>query len=322
MNIIITGAVGFIGFNLAKYLLKKSPHINIYAIDNINNYYSTKLKKDRLNILKKHKNFYFFKSDINCIANISRLNKIKIQYIIHLAAQAGVRYSIKNPKKYLESNINGFFKILEFCKQRKINKVVYASSSSVYGDQKKFPLNEQLKINPLNFYGFSKKNNEEMAEIYSKLYKINLIGLRFFTVYGEWGRPDMFMLKYLRYLFYKKPKFYLYNYGNHFRDFTYIGDVVKIIDKILKPKNFDKHKIFNICSNRPVKLTSVIQKINLITGKNLKIAKTKLQIADIIKTHGCNKKIIRFVNHKKFATLNFGLNNLINWFKEYKWKKI
>ena len=318
MNIIITGTAGFIGFNLAQYILKKYKHINIYGIDNINNYYSTKLKIDRLNILKKNKQFFFIKNDINSISKIKKLKNKKIECIINLAAQAGVRYSIENPKKYLDSNIHGFFEILEYCKKNNVKKLIYASSSSVYGDQKKFPLTEQLNNKPLNFYGFSKKNNEEMAEIYSHLYKINSIGLRFFTVYGEWGRPDMFMIKYLNYLFYKKPKFYLYNYGKHYRDFTYIGDVVKIIDKIMQQKTFKDHKVFNICSNKPTKLTTIIKKINLISKRSSKVYKTKLQKADIIKTHGNNNKIKQFTKFKKFTKLDLGLNNLINWFKSYK----
>jgi UDP-glucuronate 4-epimerase len=317
LNIIITGAAGFIGFNLAQYILKKYKHINIFGIDNINNYYSTKIKINRLNILKKNKQFFFIKKNINSISKIKQIKNKKIECIINLAAQAGVRYSIENPKKYLETNIHGFFEILEYCKNNKVKKLIYASSSSVYGDQKKFPLTEQQNIKPLNFYGFSKKSNEEMAEIYSKLYNVKSIGLRFFSIYGEWGRPDMFFMKYLKYLFFKKPKFYLYNYGNHYRDFTYIKDVVLIIKKLVNLKQREKHLIYNVCSNKPIKITKVISIIEQYTKKKIEIGKTNFQVADILKTHGDNKKIKKITKLTKFTDINLGIKNLINWFLRY-----
>ena len=156
-----------------------------------------------------------------------------------------------------------------------------------------------------------------MADIYSNLYGVKSIGLRFFTVYGEWGRPDMFMLKYLLFLFYKKPEFYLFNYGKHFRDFTYINDVVLMIEKLIKKKQTKKHNIFNICSNKPIKITKIINKINKYTKKNTLIKKTKLQTADIIKTHGDNKKIKKITDFRKFTNIDDGIKNLIDWFLLY-----
>ena len=315
MNIVITGVCGFIGFNVARNLLKKK-NIKVIGIDNINNYYSTKLKKNRLKILKSSKNFIFFKKDIENENTFKNLISFKIDFILHFAAQAGVRYSIKYPRKYLNSNIKGFFNVVDFCNKKKIKKLIYASSSSVYGENKIFPLKEKFNINPKNFYGYSKKNNEETAEIYSKLYNVKSIGLRFFTIYGEWGRPDMFYLKYLLYTF-KNKVININNYGNHFRDFTYIGDVVDILTKMLSVKIKSNHEVFNICSNNPIPLMKIVKHLDYLSGKKCKIKKTKLEKVDVIKTHGNNKKIIKLVNKTKFSKLEKGLENTFKWFKNY-----
>ena len=313
MKVIITGVAGFIGFNLSNYLLKKK--IKVIGIDNIDDYYDTKIKYQRLKILNKFEKFKFHKTNIQDHKKLDIIfKKNKINCVIHLAAQAGVRYSIKNPKKYLDSNINGFFNILELSKKYKIKKLIFASSSSVYGENTKFPLKENNQINPKNFYGLTKKNNEEMAKIYSNLYNMNICGLRFFTVYGEWGRPDMFMMKYLH----SKKSFDLYNKGEHYRDFTYIKDVIEIILKIIKSsqKGF---QLFNICSNDPIKITKVIKIINKHINKSkLRINRLGLQKADVIKTHGDNSKLIKEIKFKKFTALNIGLKNLIEWYKNTK----
>ena len=312
MKVIITGVAGFIGFNLSNYLLKKK--IKVIGIDNIDDYYDTKIKYQRLKILNKFEKFKFHKTNIQDHKKLDIIfKKNKINCVIHLAAE-GVRYSIKNPKKYLDSNINGFFNILELSKKYKIKKLIFASSSSVYGENTKFPLKENNQINPKNFYGLTKKNNEEMAKIYSNLYNMNICGLRFFTVYGEWGRPDMFMMKYLH----SKKSFDLYNKGEHYRDFTYIKDVIEIILKIIKSsqKGF---QLFNICSNDPIKITKVIKIINKHINKSkLRINRLGLQKADVIKTHGDNSKLIKEIKFKKFTALNIGLKNLIEWYKNTK----
>ena len=310
MKILVTGAAGFIGFHLAQNLLKKK--VKVIGIDNINNYYSPKLKKLRLQILKKHKNFTFHKSDITKLKDLKKIfkNNKSIDIIYHLAAQAGVRYSVVNPKKYFQSNIVGFFNILECCKDFRIKRLFYASSSSVYGDLKKFPLNEKMNINPKNFYVLSKKTNEEMAEVYSKLYGFNTVGLRFFTVFGEYGRPDMFIFKLLRCAF-KKKIFQLNNFGNHIRDFTYINDVVRFIELI--KFNKEKHKIFNICSNKPIHLQNLLKMISKIVTLP-KIVKIKFQKADVLKTHGDNKKIIKSTKIKKITDFNEALKNTISWY--------
>ena len=315
-KILITGVCGFVGFSVANLLCKDKKN-KIIGIDNLNNYYSLKLKKDRLKELSQFSNFKFYKFDLKNIDKLNKLSTFKFDCVINLAAQAGVRHSISFPKKYINSNIMGFFNILEFCRLNKIKKLIYASSSSVYGDNTKFPIHEKFKLNPKNFYGYSKKSNEEMAEIYSNLYNVKSIGLRFFTIYGEWGRPDMFVLKYLQYLFFKKPKFYLYNYGNHYRDFTYIKDVVLIIKKLVSLKHKEKHSIFNICSNKPIKITKVIDIVEKYTKKKIKINKINFQVADILKTHGDNKKIKKITKFTKFTDINLGIKNLINWFLKY-----
>jgi UDP-glucuronate 4-epimerase len=313
MKILITGSAGFIGYHFAKYFLKKN--IKVIGIDNLNNYYSTKLKIIRLSILKKNKNFIFYKKDVIDYKSLKKIfSNHNITLIYHFAAQAGVRYSILHPRKYLDSNIKGFFNILEMCKDFGIKKLYYASSSSVYGDLKTFPVNENIYTKPKNFYSFSKKTNEDMAEIYSKLYKFKAIGLRFFTVFGEFGRPDMFIFKLLD-CFYKKKLFKLNNYGNHTRDFTYINDAVNMVAKI-KVKNIRLHEIFNVCSNRPINLKKIIQIIYNYSGLP-KIKKVSFQQADSLKTHGDNFKILKNTKFKNFTNINLALKNTIHWYKNY-----
>ena len=234
MKILITGAAGFIGFSLSKRILDHKSNIRIYGIDSLNSYYSSKLKKKRLEILKKYKNFKFQKLDFSNKKLEKFLNKINIDLVVNLAAQAGVRYSLSNPEEYVYSNQLGFFNILEFCRKKKI-RLIYASSSSVYGEYNKFPTKEWQSLNPKNIYSATKLGNEIFAEIYSKFYGLNITGLRFFTVYGEWGRPDMFILKYLDSAN-KNNKFYYYNKGNYFRDFTYIEDAIKLIEPLIYSK--------------------------------------------------------------------------------------
>ena len=313
MNILITGCAGFIGYHLANNITLRS--INVYGIDNLNNYYSTKLKSLRLSILKKNKNFKFIKADIS---NFKQLDKIfakyKIDLVINLAAQAGVRYSLEKPKDYIETNILGFFNLLELSRKYKLKKIIYASSSSVYGDKKFYPVKETEKIQPKNVYSLSKKNNEEIAEIYYKQYGISSIGLRFFTVYGEWGRPDMLMLKYMLSKFNNK-KFSLNNKGNHYRDFTYIKDVTNILKKLINKKIIG-NKIFNVCSNKPIKISKILRILDKLYGQPKIEHKDKLSI-EVYKTHGSNLRIKKLINFNKFTNLNKGILNLVIWAKNY-----
>ena len=290
--------------------------ISIIGIDNFDNYYSVSLKKNRLKVLKKFKNFKFFKFDLTNKKKIKEIFKNNnFDYVFHMAAQAGVRYSIDNPRKYINSNILGFYNILEISRDSKIKRLFYASSSSVYGDSKKFPLKENYLLNPNNTYSLTKKFNEDLARTFNKYYKLNLTGLRFFTVYGEWGRPDMFISKIIVANL-KKKRFQLNNFGNHYRDFTYIGDVVEILFRLLKAKKQPSNQILNICSNKPLKLLKIIKIIERKLGK-ISISKRKLQRADVIKTHGNNKKIIKITSYKDFTNFEEGLSKTINWSKKY-----
>ena len=317
MQILITGAAGFIGFNLTKYLLRTS-NVKIIGIDSLNNYYSKKLKRDRIKELSQYKKFSFLQMNILNKKKLEKIFKIKkISLIINLAAQAGVRYSLEKPSEFVDNNIQGFYTLIDVAKKYKIKKIIYASSSSIYGDSNIFPLNETQNVKPKNIYALSKKINEEMAEVFSRQYNISFIGLRFFTVYGEWGRPDMFMMKYLNSSYNKKINFYLNNYGKHTRDFTYILDACKIISKLVFTKKKINHEIFNICSNNPKKLTDIIKKINLLTQKKPKLFKRKLQKADVVKTHGTNKKIKNFIGSQNFTSINHGLKITVEWFKSY-----
>ena len=203
MKILITGVAGFIGFNFAKYLLEKKKY-KIIGLDNLNDYYDVNLKKKRVNQLIKSNKFKFYRIDLKDKLKIEKIFKYnKIDFIFHFAAQAGVRYSIDHPRKYVESNIIGFYNLIENVRNYKVKRLFYASSSSVYGENKNFPLNEKENIFPKNIYGLSKKVNEEIGLIFNKYYKVKLIGLRFFTIYGEWGRPDMMMIKFID-SYYKK----------------------------------------------------------------------------------------------------------------------
>ena len=317
MRILITGCCGFIGFSYAQFLLKNYKKIKIIGLDSIDNYYSVKLKKDRLNILKKFKtNFIFYKQNLKNKKKIENIfKKHKINYVYHFAAQAGVRYSFSRPQKYIDSNILSFFNILELSRKFYIKKFFFASSSSIYGDTNKFPSNEKDTPLEKNLYAISKIFDEKIAKVYSQKYNMKIFALRFFTVYGEWGRPDMFMIKYLQSAHMGK-KFNLYNHGNHKRDFTYIKDVLKIILKISNKNLKNNYDVFNICSSRPIHLQKIINLINKYSKKP-KIIKKDRDIADVLNTHGSNKKIKKIVGKIKFTNIDIGIRNLVKWFKIY-----
>ena len=313
MNILITGSAGFIGFSFSSYICKKYKNIKIIGIDNLNSYYSINYKKKRINELKKNKNFEFKKVDLVQSSKIDNLfKKYKFKYVFNFAAQAGVRYSIKKPKNYFNSNMIGYFNLLESIKKYKIKRLFYASSSSVYGEKKKFPTDEKEKLNPNNFYSLSKTFNEEVTNIYTKLYFVKATGLRFFTVYGEWGRPDMFLFKLFNSITQNK-KFYLNNSGNHERDFTYINDVNYILEKLLNKKNQKNHEIFNICAGNTVNLKTIIKKLKKI--EKIKIRNLPLHRADLLKTHGSNKKLLKSIGKFKFTNIDKVLIKILNWYK-------
>ena len=220
-----------------------------------------------------------------------------------------------NPEKYLNTNILGFANLFENIEDKNLKKVIYASSSSVYGDTKISPTNEKCLTNPKNIYGYSKVINENMSNYYSKRLKVPFIGLRFFTVYGVWGRPDMFILKVLKTHF-KKKYFYLNNQGNHLRDFTSINDVVKILTQILNKKT-KKNNIYNICSNRPLLINNVLAQIEKKVGK-IKIRNVNRNSADVLNTHGDNKKVLKEVNSFELSNFTLELDKIIDWFQSIK----
>jgi UDP-glucuronate 4-epimerase len=322
MKILITGCCGFIGFNFANFLAKTNKKIRVVGIDNFSDYYSVRYKKKRLKTLVQNCNFTFYTIDINQNKKLIKLyKKYHFNHIFHFAAQAGVRYSLINPRSYIENNISGFFNILNLSIKFKVKRLFYASSSSTYGELNRFPLKENYTLRPKNIYGLSKKVNEEMVNTLLQQSKTQCIGLRFFTVYGEWGRPDMFIMKYLIATYNKSKVFYLNNYGNHVRDFTYIKDVCKILKKLIYVKLKHQHLIVNICSNKPIKLTNIIKKIDDLTLNKPKIIKRSLQKADILKTHGDNSLIKRITGIKKFTDISNGIKNTVEWFINSK-KKI
>ena len=314
---LVTGSAGFIGFHLSLRLLKKG--YRVIGLDNYNKYYDVKLKKDRNKILKKFSNYKFIKIDIKRFKKLeSILKNKKIHAIIHLAAQAGVRYSLKNPRSYIDNNILGYFNILEIAKKKKIKKFIYASTSSIYGIQKKFPLKESLNTdNPIQLYAATKKSNEVIATSYSNLYKIDTVGLRFFTVYGPWGRPDMALFKFTKNIIEGKP-IEVFNKGRHIRDFTYVDDIVAGIFKIIvsKKSNFGS-KIFNIGNGKKVKLLKYIKLIEKNLKKKAKKRFLKLQKGDVIKTHSDTNLLKKNYNYYPKTEVNYGIKKFIEWYISY-----
>ena len=332
MKILITGCIGFIGFHLSKKLILNGH--TVIGVDSINSYYGTKIKYDRLKILRKEsKKFVFKKGDISSSLFVERIFKtFKIDQVVNLAAQAGVRYSIENPKAYVESNLIGFFNILECCRQFKIKHLIYASTSSVYGNNSPLPFSEKNHADhPIQFYAATKRANELMAHSYSSLYNLPTTGLRFFTVYGPWGRPDMALFLFTKNILEGK-KIDLFNYGNHIRDFTYVDDIVnplvKLVRKIPKKniklkKNRDPSKssapfnIFNIGNNNPKKLKEFVQEIEKKLGLKAKVNLKKLQSGDVYETFADTSKLENHVNYKSQTNLKTGISKFIDWYKLY-----
>lgn len=313
MKILVTGSAGFIGFHLCKKLLKNNKD-KICGIDNLNSYYDKNLKISRLKNLRNI-NFIFRKIDITNYNSLKKLfKKKKFDIVYHLAAQAGVRFSIINPKAYFDSNLKGFFNILEVCKEYKVKHLIFASTSSVYGMQNKFPLEESFSTDkPLSFYAATKKCNEIMAYSYSHIYKLKCTAVRFFTVFGPFGRPDMALYKFAESIKCNK-KIYLYNYGKHSRDFTYIDDVIYYLFKIKNSQSNDKFEIYNICSNYSVKLIKYLSYIKKFFINKPKIKKIGLQKGDVIKTHGSNSKVKKNFGKIAFTKVEDGVNHFMNWF--------
>ena len=332
MKIIVTGSAGFIGSELSIKLLSRGN--TVIGIDNHNDYYDPKLKEDRLKRFKNDKNYIHYKNDISdqsAINNIFKEHKPK--FVVNLAAQAGVRYSIENPMAYINSNIIGFTNILEACRHNKIKHLVYASSSSVYGANETIPFSIKDNIDhPISLYAASKKSNELMAHTYSHLFKLPTTGLRFFTVYGPWGRPDMALFKFTKNIISGKP-IEVYNYGNHRRDFTYVDDIVEGVVRVLdRPaisnakwdaKNPDPGsslapwRVYNIGNNNPVNLLDFIetieQRLDIKADKRLK----PLQEGDVPDTYANVDELVKEFNYKPDTSIKDGINNFISWYLDY-----
>ena len=314
---LITGSAGFIGFHLSKKLLSEG--FTVIGVDNLNNYYDQKLKKNRNKILEKYTNYKFNKIDIK---NYSKLESIfkknKFDCIINLAAQAGVRYSLINPKSYIENNVVGFFNVIDLTKKYKVKNIIYASTSSIYGIQSKFPIKENFDTsNPTQLYAATKKSNEVIAASYSKLYNINTIGLRFFTVYGPWGRPDMAPIKFTKNIIQGKS-IEVFNRGKHSRDFTFVEDIVDGIFKIIKKKKkVSKNKIYNIGNGKKVSLIEFIKLIEKNLNKKAKKKFLPLQKGDVFKTHSSTKLLKKDYGYVSKTSINNGVKKFINWYLSY-----
>ena len=331
-KVLVTGAAGFIGFYLCKKLLKEG--YQVVGIDNLNNYYDVKLKKARLSQLKDKDRFGFTKMSLEDREGIQSLFKAeKFDYVVNLAAQAGVRYSLKDPFVYIESNINGFLNVLEGCRHHQVKHLVFASSSSVYGLNTKMPFSVHQNVDhPISLYGATKKANELMAHTYSYLFNIPITGLRFFTVYGPWGRPDMALFIFTKAILMDKP-IEVFNYGNMKRDFTYIDDIIegvfRVIPKIPKPNpewkrdNPDPatscapYKLYNIGNNNPVELLRLIEILEGFLGKKAKKIMLPLQPGDVQATYADVDDLAGEVGFKPDTPIERGVKNFVEWYRWY-----
>jgi len=331
-KILITGAAGFIGFHLSKLLLDND--YEVIGIDNLNDYYDPNLKKDRLEILGKNNNFIFHKIDLKDKTEVDKtFETYKPDYVINLAAQAGVRYSLKNPYAYVDSNLIGFMNILEACRNYPVKHLIYASSSSVYGGNKVAPFSTSHNVDhPVSLYAATKKSNELMAHTYSHLYKIPTTGLRFFTVYGPWGRPDMAYFSFTKNIIEGKP-IKVFNYGNMERDFTYIDDIVegvyKLLDVIPKPNpdwdetkddistSFAPYKIYNIGNNQPVQLMKFINILEEKIGKKAEKIYMDMQPGDVLRTYADVSDLEKDIGFKPSTSIEEGLEKFVAWYKDY-----
>ncbi len=331
-TVLVTGAAGFIGFHLSKKLLGQG--YRVVGLDNMNDYYEVALKESRLSILKKNDQFKFHKVSLEDSSGINNAFKDdKIDFVVNLAAQAGVRYSLQNPGAYIQSNLVGFGNILEACRHNQIKHLVYASSSSVYGANVKIPFSVHDNVDhPVSLYAASKKANELMAHTYSHLFDLPTTGLRFFTVYGPWGRPDMALFLFTKAILNNQP-IDVYNHGKMKRDFTYVDDIVEGIYRVMKNiptgnsdwsgMNPDPHtskapyKIYNIGNNQPVELMDFIEAIEKSLGKKAVKNMLPIQPGDVPATYADVDDLVNDVRFKPSTSIQKGIDNFINWYKDY-----
>jgi UDP-glucuronate 4-epimerase len=332
MKILLTGSAGFIAFHTSKILLERGDEV--VGLDNLNDYYSVSLKEARLAQLQANQNFRFVKMDLADRAGVAELFKReKFQRVINLGAQAGVRYSIQNPLAYIDSNVVGFANILEGCRHNGVEHLVYASTSSVYGANTKMPFSVHQNVDhPLSFYAATKKANELMAHTYAHLYRLPTTGLRFFTVYGPWGRPDMALFLFTKNILASKP-IDVFNHGHHKRDFTYVSDiangVVRAMDRIAQPNaqwNSDMpdpsssnapFRLYNIGNSAPVELMHYIEVLEQCLGKKAQKNMLPLQVGDVPDTYADVQALIDDVGFKPATPVEVGIKNFVEWYLEY-----
>lgn len=318
---LITGGAGFIGFHLSKSLLERGA--KVVGFDNMNDYYDVSLKEDRLAILDQYENYAFIRGDLADNADVfSVFQEHHPNVVVNLGAQAGVRYSIDNPEAYMQSNMMGFFRVLEACRFFPVEHLVYASSSSVYGGNDKVPFSTEDKVDgPVSLYAATKKSNELMAHAYSKLYGIPVTGLRFFTVYGPFGRPDMAYFKFTKKIM-AGDAIQVYNNGDMYRDFTYVDDIVKGIENILcnPPEENAKgarYKLYNIGNNKPVKLMEFIETLEKCLGKTAKKEFLPMQPGDVYQTYADVTDLMKDYDFKPDTSIEEGLQKFVDWYMEY-----
>jgi UDP-glucuronate 4-epimerase len=332
MKFLVTGAAGFIGFHAAQLLLERGDEV--VGLDNLNDYYDVSLKEARLSQLQKRSNFRFAKLDLADRSGMQELfAREKVARVIHLAAQAGVRYSLQNPLAYVDSNVVGFANILEGCRHNGVEHLVYASTSSVYGANTKMPFSVHQNVDhPLSFYAATKKANELMAHTYAYLYQLPVTGLRFFTVYGPWGRPDMALFLFTKNILAGKP-IDVFNYGNHRRDFTYIDDiaqgVVRAVDRVATANpQWDgddpdpgtskaPYRLYNIGNNQPVELGRYIECIERSLGRKAQKNLLPLQPGDVPDTFADIDDLVRDVGYRPATPVEVGVERFVRWYVDY-----
>ncbi|MEM7467952.1 MAG: NAD-dependent epimerase [Pseudomonadota bacterium] len=332
MRILVTGAAGFIGSHLAQRLLARGDEV--VGVDNLNDYYDVALKEARLARLMPEANFQFYREDIADQKAVDRIfTDTKPERIMHLAAQAGVRYSIENPRAYIEANIVGFTNIIEACRHNEVEHLVYASTSSVYGANTNMPFSVHDNVDhPVSMYAATKKANELMAHSYAHLYGLPTTGLRFFTVYGPWGRPDMSLFLFTQKILNGEP-IDVFNYGNHRRDFTYVDDIVegviRCIDKVATPNtgwsgdqpdpgtSMAPYRLYNIGNNAPVELMDFIGAIEKCLGMEAQKNMLPLQLGDVPDTYADVAALVEDVDYKPATKIENGIANFIAWYKDY-----
>lgn len=323
-NLLVTGVAGFVGFHLCQRLLDRRD--TIIGIDNLNNYYDVSLKQARLEQLKNRSGFSFKKLDLADREGINQLfAQGNFEQVAHLAAQAGVRYSLKNPYAYVDSNLVGFLNILEGCRHSQIQHLVYASSSSVYGANKKIPFSVEDNVDyPISLYAATKKSNELIAHSYSHLYHIPMTGLRFFTIYGPWGRPDMAMFIFTKAILEEKP-IDVFNYGKMQRDFTYIDDIVegviRTLDRIPQsgenPQTNAPYKLYNIGNNQPIELLHLIEVLETALGKPAIKNFMPIQPGDVPITYADVDALIQDIDFQPNTSIEVGVQNFVEWYRSY-----